>query len=126
VKSTSEIAQLDSLAFLYDHLGQLPHWLRGLTYGRLVDIAKLMTGWHSASGGQGIVPIEEVEQREIIRALTLCRGDVIKAARALKMGKTTIHKEGKAAGQFDCKSAIDPPGICTGTGSGKDFEIACS
>jgi hypothetical protein len=57
------------------------------------NIAKLMTGWHSASGGQGIVPIEEVEQREIIRALTLCGGDVMKAVRALKMGKTTIDKK---------------------------------
>jgi DNA-binding NtrC family response regulator len=91
MKSTSEIAQLDSLAFLYDHQGELPYWLRGLTHRQLVDIAKLMTAWQSASGGQGIVPIEEVEKREIIRALTLYGGDVMKSASALKMGKTTIY-----------------------------------
>jgi DNA-binding NtrC family response regulator len=93
MKSTSEIAQLESLAFLYVHQSELPYWLRGLTYAQLVDIAKLMTEWRSASSGQGIVPIDEVEQREIIRALTLCGGDVMKAARALKMGKTTIYKK---------------------------------
>jgi len=91
VKSTSEIAHLDALAFLYDHESELPYWLRGLAYGQLVDVAKLMIAWRSASNGQQIAPIEEVEQREIIRALTLCDGDVAKAARALKMGKTTIY-----------------------------------
>jgi hypothetical protein len=93
MKSTSAIVQPDSLAFLYDHQGELPYWFRGLTYGQLMDIARLMTAWQSASRGQAIVPIEEVEQREVIRALTLCGGDVMKAASALRMGKTTIYKK---------------------------------
>jgi len=93
MKSTPEIAQLDSLAFLYDHQSELPYWLRGLTYGQLVDAAKLMTEWRSASGGQGIVPIDEVEQREIIRAVTLCGGDVTKAARELKISRRTVYKK---------------------------------
>jgi transcriptional regulator of acetoin/glycerol metabolism len=57
----------------------------------LVDIAKLMVAWHSTCGKQGLVPIEEVEQREVIRAIALCGGDVSDAARALKMGKSTIY-----------------------------------
>jgi transcriptional regulator of acetoin/glycerol metabolism len=93
MKSGSEIVQLDSLAFLYAHQNELPYWLRGLTYSQLVDIAKLMTAWHSACGGQGIVPIEVVEQREIIRAVTVCGGDVTKAARELKISRRTVYKK---------------------------------
>jgi DNA-binding NtrC family response regulator len=91
MKSTSEIAHLHALDFLYEHQSELPYWLRGLSYDQLVDIAKLMMAFHSASGGERIVPIEEVEQREIIRTIALCGGDVKKAAKALKMGKTTIY-----------------------------------
>jgi transcriptional regulator of acetoin/glycerol metabolism len=91
VKSTSEIAHLNTLAFLYDHQKEFPVWLRRLTHTQLVDIAKLMIAWHSTSGGKGIVPIEEVEQREVLRAITLCGGDVTKAATALKIGKSTIY-----------------------------------
>jgi hypothetical protein len=46
---------------------------------------------HSTSGGGGIVPIEGIEHREVIRVITICGGDVTKAAKALKMGKTTIY-----------------------------------
>jgi regulatory Fis family protein len=91
VKSTLEIAHLNALAFLYDHQSEFPAWLRRLTHRQVVDIANLMIAWHSTSGGKGIVPIEEVEQREVIRAITLYGGDVTKAARALKMGKSTIY-----------------------------------
>lgn len=91
--SPSEIAHLNTLAFLYDHQRDFPVWLRGLTHGQLVDIAKLMIRWHSTSDRQGIMPIEEVEQREVIRAIIICDGDVVKAARALKMGKTTIYQK---------------------------------
>jgi transcriptional regulator with GAF, ATPase, and Fis domain len=91
VKSTSEITHLNTLAYLYDHQSEFPVWVRRLTHRQLVDIAKLMIAWHSTSGGKGIVPIEEVEQREVIRAIALCGGDVTKAARALNMGKSTIY-----------------------------------
>lgn len=91
MKSTSKIAHLNALAFLYDHQSEFPAWLRSLTHEQLVDVAKLMIALHSTSGGGGIVPIEEVEQREVLRAIMICGGDVAKAARALKMGKTTIY-----------------------------------
>jgi len=91
VKPPSEIAHLNALAFLYDHQSEFPVWLRSLTHAQLVDIARLMIALHSTSCGGGIVPIEEVEQREVIRAITICGGDVTKAARALKVGKTTIY-----------------------------------
>lgn len=93
MKSTSQVAHLDTLAFLYDHQREFPVWLRGLTHGQLVDIAKLIIRWHSTSGGGGIAPFDEIEQREVIRAVILCNGDVMKAARALKMGKTTIYRK---------------------------------
>jgi DNA-binding NtrC family response regulator len=91
VKSASEIIHLDTLAFLYDHRGEFPVWLRRLTHGQLREMAKVMIAWHATFGGQGIVAFEEVERREVIRAITLCGGDVTMAARALKMGKTTIY-----------------------------------
>lgn len=101
MKLTSEFAHGDSLGFLYAHRSELPYWLRGLTYDQLVDIAKLMTAWHSACGGQGIVPIEVVEQRLIIRAVTLCHGDVTKAARELKVSTRTIYKRLRQWGWID-------------------------
>jgi len=116
VKSTSEIAHLNALAFLYDHQSEFPVWLRSLSHEQLVDIAKLMIALHSTSSGGGIVPIEEVEQREVIRAITICGGDVMKAARALKMGKTTDLHKIEAVGLFDGRPSIDPPGIWTGAG----------
>ncbi len=44
---TSEIAHLDALAFLYTRESELPYWLRGLAYGQLVHVAKLMIAWRS-------------------------------------------------------------------------------
>jgi DNA-binding NtrC family response regulator len=91
VKSTSEIAYLNTLAYLYDRQGEFPVWLRKLTHGQLEDIAKVMIAWHATSGERELVAFEEVERREVIRAITLCGGDVTRAAGALKMGKTTIY-----------------------------------
>jgi hypothetical protein len=91
VKLTSEITHLNTLAYLYDHRGEFPVWFRRLTHGQLEDIAKVMIAWHATCGERGIVSFEEVERREVIRAITLCGGDVTRAAGALKMGKTTIY-----------------------------------
>ena len=91
VKSTSEITHLNTLAYLYDHRSEFPVWLRRLTHGQLEDIAKVMIAWHATSRERGIVAFEEVERREVIRAITLCGGDVTRTAKALKIGKTTIY-----------------------------------
>ncbi len=56
-------------------------WLRSLTSGQIEDVAKIMTAWRIKENE--ILPIYEVEQREVIRAITVCGGDVLKAAEAL-------------------------------------------
>ncbi len=99
MKSTSEIAHLNALAFLYDHLIDFPVWIRKLTRGQLENIARIMIAWPAALDGSAeIVPMDEIEKREVVRAVTLCGGDVIKAAEALKMGKTTVYRKLKQWG----------------------------
>jgi transcriptional regulator with GAF, ATPase, and Fis domain len=93
MKSSSSV-QLHASAFLYDHLKDLPVWIRKLTPGQLENIARVMIAWHATIGERAdIVPIDEIERREVIRAITLSGGDVMKAARALRMGRTTIYRK---------------------------------
>jgi Bacterial regulatory protein, Fis family len=99
MKSTSESTHLNALAFLYDHLIDFPVWIRKLTRGQLENIARIMIAWPTALDGSAeIVPMEEIEKREVVRAITLCDGDVIKAAEALKMGRTTVYRKLKQWG----------------------------
>jgi len=94
MKSTSEIAHLNALAFLYDHLMDFPVWIRKLTRGQLENIATIIVAWPVAHDGSAeIVPMEEIEKREVFRAIRLCDGDVVKAAEALRMGRTTVYKK---------------------------------
>ena len=99
MKSTSEITRTSALAFLYDHLMDFPVWVRELTRGQLENIASIMVAWSAALDGstesrsEEIVPMEEIEKREVVRAVRLCRGNIIKAAEALQMGKTTVYKK---------------------------------
>lgn len=44
------------------------------------------------------MPLPELERREITRALTLLNGDVTAAARALRVGKTTLYRKMKKLG----------------------------
>jgi transposase-like protein len=93
MKSSSRV-QMQATAFLYDHLSDFPVWIRKLTRGQLENIARVMTAWHvSVDERTEIVPIEEVERREVLRAITLCGGNVLKAAAALGVGKTTIYRK---------------------------------
>jgi Bacterial regulatory protein, Fis family len=94
MKLTSERNRLNALAFLYDHLVDFPAWIRALTRGQLESIARIMVAWPAAPDGSAeIVPMAEIERREVIRAVTLCGGDVIKAAAALGMGRTTVYRK---------------------------------
>jgi hypothetical protein len=94
MKLTSERTRLNALAFLYDHLVDFPVWIRALTRGRLESIAQIMVAWPAAPDGSAeIVPMAEIEKREVIRAVRLCGGDVIKAAAALGMGRTTVYRK---------------------------------
>ncbi len=99
MKATSEITRLNALAFLYDHLNDFPVWIRKLTRGQLENIARIMIEWPAVlEGSTEIVPMEEIEKREVIRAVRLCGGDATKAAEALKMGRTTVYQKLKKWG----------------------------
>jgi Bacterial regulatory protein, Fis family len=99
MKPTSEITRLNALAFLYDHLSDFPVWIRKLTRGQLENIARIMIEWPAVlEGSTEIVPMEEIEKREVIRAIRLCGGDADKAAKALKMGRTTVYHKLKQWG----------------------------
>ncbi|MFL6304098.1 MAG: helix-turn-helix domain-containing protein, partial [Candidatus Sulfotelmatobacter sp.] len=37
--------------------------------------------------------MEQIEKREVLRVLTLCDGNIAKAANVLKMGKRTIYRK---------------------------------
>ena len=94
MKSTSEIAHLNALAFLYDHLMEFPVWIRKLTRSQSENLATIIVAWPAAHDGSAeIVPMEEIEKREVFRAIRLCDGDVIKAAKALRMGRTTVYRK---------------------------------
>jgi transposase-like protein len=98
--NVSEINVLmHAVAYLYDHLGDCPVWMRRLTPGQLEHIAKLMVSWHAGLGGScEIQPLKQVEKQAITRAITLSGGDVIKAAKALGIGKTTLYRKMKQWG----------------------------
>jgi DNA-binding NtrC family response regulator len=90
---------LHALAYLYDHFNQFPNWMRKLSPAQLDNIAQVMTSWHEeVDGGDRIVPLRESEKRAITRALSLCQGDIVKAAAALHVGKTTLYRKMKKWG----------------------------
>ncbi|MGE5054965.1 MAG: helix-turn-helix domain-containing protein [Acidobacteriota bacterium] len=37
--------------------------------------------------------MEEIEKREVLRAVVMCDGSILKAAKLLKMGKTSIYRK---------------------------------
>jgi DNA-binding NtrC family response regulator len=90
---------LHALAYLYDHFNQFPNWMRKLSPSQIDNIAQVMTSWHEkVNGADRIVPLRESEKRAITRALSLCEGDVVKAAAALRIGKTTLYRKMKKWG----------------------------
>ena len=90
--------RMPALAYLYDHLQDLPVWFRKLTPRQLEDIADVMAQWDVPIDDHSISPLEEIERREVVRAIRLCGGDVIRAANALRIGKTTIYNKLKLWG----------------------------
>lgn len=88
-----------ALAYLYDHLNEFPLWMRQLTPGQIEAVAKIMLSWHGTiAENTEIQPLKEIEKRYITRAISLCRGDVLKASRALQVGKTTMYRKLKKWG----------------------------
>jgi DNA-binding NtrC family response regulator len=86
------LAKMSALAYVYDHMGDLPAWFRSLTPKQIESIAILMTRWQLPTDYHKIVPIEEIERREVLRAVAISGGNVIKAAHALQVGKTTLYR----------------------------------
>ena len=84
---------LHALAFLYDNINDFPTWLRRLSPGQMEQIAAIMKSWESRlHSGNEILPLEEVEKQALTRAVSLCDGDVPAAAKALRIGKTTLYR----------------------------------
>ena len=86
------LAKMSALAYVYDHMCDLPAWFRSLTPKQIESIAILMTRWQLPTDYHKIVPIEEIERREVLRAVAISGGNVIKAAHALQVGKTTLYR----------------------------------
>jgi Bacterial regulatory protein, Fis family len=95
---------MSALAHLHDSLPDLPAWFRRLTPGQVQCIARLMVRWHTPprrAGGtdtrvdefSGIPTLHTVERDAIFRAIQLSDGDIIKAAAALHIGKSTIYRK---------------------------------
>lgn len=102
-EGSDESIYMSALGFLYDALPDLAAWFRRLTPGQVQEIAKLMAKWHAPPKRAGvqsthvdqfseIQPLNNVERDAIVRALQLTGGDVVKAAAALHIGKTTIYR----------------------------------
>jgi hypothetical protein len=85
--------QMSALAYLHDHVRDLPGWFCRLTVRQLEDIAEVMVQWNISSENQSALPMEEIEKREVLRVLAMCEGRIPKAAKLLKMGKTTIYRK---------------------------------
>lgn len=91
--------RLNALAFLYDRMADLPSWMRRLSPEQLETLVKIMLAWHGEPGrSTQILPLAEIEKRETIRAISLCNGDMALAAKALKVGKTTLYRKIKRWG----------------------------
>ena len=86
--------RLHALAYIYDHLGSAPAWIRRLTPTQIESLATLFSEWHTSMRGNcEITPLSEVEKREITRALCLLNGDIEAAATALRVGRTTLYRK---------------------------------
>lgn len=87
------MAQMRALAFVYDNLNNFPVWMQKLAPGQLTQLAKVLIDWAAAdSPSSRIVPLQETQKREVIRAVIACQGDLRAAAKALGIGKTTIYR----------------------------------
>lgn len=93
MKTHLHLARMSALSYLYDHWSELPAWFRSLGNGQLEDIADQMVKWQLPSRNPSILPIAEMEKREVLRALALCDGSASKAAKLLKIGKSTMWRK---------------------------------
>jgi two-component system response regulator HydG len=81
--------------------------------GPVISVTDLPTNLHYGTGdripeGDGVLPLEELERRAILRTLRETNGDKLAAARLLGIGKTTLYRKLKLY-HMD-HSAAEPPG----------------
>jgi DNA-binding NtrC family response regulator len=74
--------------------------------GPILHVGDLPSNLHYASGGRlpqadELLPLEELERRAILRALSEASGDKLAAARLLGIGKTTLYRKLK---QYDSEA----------------------
>jgi regulatory Fis family protein len=90
--------RMSALSYLYDNMCELPAWFRRLTPGQVADIADLLTRWRLPNESHTILSKGELERREYLRAISICGGNLGKAAKALQIGKTTLYRKLKSWG----------------------------
>ncbi len=71
-------------------LKHLPESIRSLKKAPGFEV---QAEWVRASGGNGVVPLEEVERYAIENALRQCDGNVLEAARKLQIGQATLYRK---------------------------------
>jgi len=87
------IGYMRALAFIYDNLDNFPAWIQKLAPGQLIQLAKILSDWAASDLPSGrVIPLEETQKREVIRAVIAYQGDLRAAAKALGIGKTTIYR----------------------------------
>lgn len=90
---------MEALAYLYDHLKDLPQWIQRLTPEQMQQLASVLAHWQARElETNDVLPLDKVEKREFTRALTVFEGDVCAAAKALGIGKTTAYRRLKQWG----------------------------
>jgi DNA-binding NtrC family response regulator len=57
-----------------------------------------MTQWDVPGEHNFTLPLDEIERREVLRTIRFYGGNVSNAARALKIGKTTMYRKLKTWG----------------------------
>lgn len=97
MNSLLSLPRLSALAFIYENMRDFPIWFQKLTPAQFEDVAKLMIRWQSTADNR-IQPLEEIEKREVLRAVMNYHGDALKAAKALNIGKTTMYRKLKQWG----------------------------
>jgi len=98
MNSPLDYSRMSALAYLYDNIRDLPVWFGNLRPGQLKDIASVMSQWQLLNQSLSVSAMEDLERREVLRVLALCDWNVQNAAKALKIGRTTIYRKLKQWG----------------------------
>jgi DNA-binding NtrC family response regulator len=93
MNSPTVASSVSALAFLYEKAHEQCRWLRTLTPRQMQTLANLMMEWQRVNDHYETLPLEEIERREILRAVAFFGGNANQAARSLRIGKTTMYRK---------------------------------